>query len=143
MRTRFLLPILLAGLATACSGDKKEGGKSEGGGAAQAGNPLTDNPAPGTPAAEAKQVFESRCSTCHGAQGMGDGPAGAALNPKPRNFHDQEWQKSVDDDHIAKTIVEGGAAVGKSPLMVPNPDLKDKPEVVKGLVQIVRAFGKS
>ncbi|MBI2372496.1 MAG: c-type cytochrome [Deltaproteobacteria bacterium] len=86
-------------------------------------------------------VFNTRCATCHGPLGMGDGAAAAALNPKPRSFKDAEWQKSVTDDHIAATIVKGGAAVGKSPLMAPNPDLEAKPEVVKALVARVRKLG--
>ena len=47
----------------------------------------------------------------------------AALNPKPRNYHDQAWQKSVTDDQIKKAITLGGAAVGKSPIMPASPDL--------------------
>jgi hypothetical protein len=39
-------------------------------------------------------------------------------------------------------IIEGGAAVGKSPLMTPNADLKDKPDVVAALVKKVRSFGQ-
>jgi mono/diheme cytochrome c family protein len=98
-------------------------------------------PAQQTPPLTAEQIFATRCSTCHGTDGKGDGPASAALNPKPRNYTDPAWQKSVTDDHIRKTIVEGGAAVGKSPLMVPNPDLAGRPDVVDGLVKIVRGFG--
>jgi mono/diheme cytochrome c family protein len=101
-------------------------------------------PAPSPPAApplSAEQIFATRCSTCHGVNGKGDGPASAALNPKPRNYTDPAWQRSVTDDHIRKTILEGGAAVGKSPLMVPNPDLVGHPDVVDGLVKIVRGFG--
>lgn len=90
----------------------------------------------------AEQIFATRCSTCHGTDGKGDGPASAALNPKPRDYTNEEWQKSVTDEHIKKTIVEGGASVGKSPLMVPNPDLKDQTAVLDGLVHIVRGFGK-
>ena len=92
------------------------------------------------PSAEAEQIFSQRCSVCHGMSGKGDGVGSAALNPKPRNYTDPKWQASVNDEHIAKTIVEGGAAVGLSPLMAPNPDLKDKPEVVKALVAKVRSF---
>jgi mono/diheme cytochrome c family protein len=92
------------------------------------------------PKAEADNIFAQRCSVCHGMNGKGDGVGAAALNPKPRNYTDVAWQASVTDDQIAKTIVEGGAAVGKSPLMAPNADLKDKPEVVKALVAKVRSF---
>lgn len=89
---------------------------------------------------EAKEIFTQRCSTCHGQNGKGDGPAAAALNPKPQNYTNPEWQKSVTDEELRKVIIGGGAAVGKSPLMPPNPDLANKPEVVNGLVAIVRSF---
>ena len=96
----------------------------------------------GTPAAEAEKIFAQRCVTCHGATGAGDGPAAAALNPKPRAFGSADWQKSVTDEHIEKIIREGGAAVGLSPLMPGNPDLADKPELIKALREYVRSFGK-
>src|SRR5690625_1828214 len=61
--------------------------------------------------------FKQLCATCHGDSGHGDGPASAALNPKPRDMTDHEWQESVDDDHIRTVIKDGGAAVGLSPTM--------------------------
>jgi mono/diheme cytochrome c family protein len=92
--------------------------------------------------AKAREVFNSRCATCHGTAGKGDGPGALTLNPKPRNYTDKAWQASVKDEDIKKTIVYGGAAVGKSPMMPASPDLDSKPQVVEGLVQIVRTFGK-
>jgi mono/diheme cytochrome c family protein len=92
--------------------------------------------------AEAQAKYDSTCATCHGKSGIGDGPGAVALNPKPRNYTDKAWQKSVTDEYLAKAIVGGGPAVGKSALMPPNADLADKPEVVKGLVAIVRGFAK-
>lgn len=91
---------------------------------------------------EAEELFATRCSTCHGATGQGDGPASAGLTPKPRNYHDKAWQASVTDEHIEKIIKFGGPAVGKSPLMPPNPDLESKPEVVTALRQHVRSLGQ-
>ncbi len=91
-------------------------------------------------AAEAKNVWDTRCVTCHGNSGKGDGPGAAALNPKPRSFGDKKWQTSATDDKIAKVIVEGGGPNGLSETMAPNPDLKDKPEVVAELVKMIRAF---
>lgn len=90
--------------------------------------------------AEAQQVWKDKCVTCHGDRGLGDGPGAAALNPKPRTFKDPKWQMQTKDDRIAKVIVEGGAAVGLSAGMAPNPELADKPEVVAELVKIVRSF---
>lgn len=116
-------------LAAVAGCSKKEGGS--GGGEAAQSAPVSG---------DAKEIFAQRCSTCHGQDGKGDGPAAAALNPKPQNYTSPEWQAKVTDDEIRKAIVEGGAAVGKSPLMPPNPDLASKPEVVNGLVAIVRGF---
>jgi cbb3-type cytochrome c oxidase subunit III len=65
-------------------------------------------------AAKGKEVFTANCASCHGPEGKGDGPAGAALNPKPADFS----KSASDQATILKTITEGGAAVGKSPLMV-------------------------
>jgi len=100
----------------------------------------TPPPAPPDPAAEARKLFKTKCIVCHGDHGAGDGPGAAALNPKPRAFSDATWQASVTDDQIKKTIVEGGAAVGKSAGMSPNPELADKPEELTALVKIVRDF---
>jgi mono/diheme cytochrome c family protein len=91
---------------------------------------------------EAKLLFQNVCATCHGPDGTGNGPAAATLDPKPRNYTDAAWQASVTDDELKKTILLGGQGVGKSPMMPGNPQLKDKPEVIDGLVAIVRSFGK-
>lgn len=87
-------------------------------------------------------MFQSLCSTCHGLTGNGDGPGSAAINPKPRSFADATWQASVTDEHIQKVIVYGGAAVGKSPFMVANPQLKGKTDVLAALTKIVRSYRK-
>jgi mono/diheme cytochrome c family protein len=91
---------------------------------------------------EAQEIFSTRCSVCHGTSGKGDGPGSAALNPKPRNFTDTEWQKSVNDDYIEKIIQYGGIAVGKSPMMPGNPDLSSKPDVIKGIRATVRELAE-
>ena len=89
---------------------------------------------------EAQALYGARCIACHGAKGRGDGPAASALNPRPRDYTNKAWLKLFADDALGKAIVEGGAAIGESPLMPPNPDLKDKPEVVKALVSMIRGF---
>lgn len=91
--------------------------------------------------AKAKETYQERCAACHGATGRGDGPGAAALNPKPRNYADKAWQAAVTDEQIKKTITMGGAAVGKSPIMPASPDLEQKPEIIDGLVKVVRGFG--
>ena len=92
------------------------------------------------PAADARQLFRTKCSTCHGQEGRGDGPGGAALTPKPRVFTDSVWQDATKDEQLRAIIVKGGAAVGKSAGMPSNPELEQKPDVVNELVKIVRGF---
>ena len=110
--------------------------------AATAAVPAPAPLAPSSPADEARDIFAKRCTVCHGDHGMGDGPGGAALEPKPRKFSDAAWQAATTDEHIAKTIVEGGVGVHLSPGMAANPDLSSKPEVVQELVKIVRTWRK-
>ncbi len=124
--------VVLALVGAACGG----GSGSSAGGGASAG--AASSPA----AAEAKQIFSTRCTPCHGSDGSGNGPAAAALNPKPRDYSSKEWQGTVTDETIDKAIIGGGPAIGKSPLMPPNPDLANKPEVVTELRNIVRSFAK-
>jgi mono/diheme cytochrome c family protein len=100
--------------------------------------PASTNPA--AAAQEAEEIFSTRCVTCHGPQGAGDGPASAGLTPKPRNFRDGTWQESVSDAHIENIIRYGGAAVGKSAAMPANPDLTGKPAVVAALREHVRSL---
>jgi len=99
----------------------------------------TAHPTPVATAEDAHDMFKTRCAPCHGDHGKGDGPGAAALNPKPRNYTDATWQAKVKDEDIKKTILYGGAAVGKSPQMPANPDLDGKPEL-DGLVKVVRDF---
>lgn len=94
------------------------------------------------PVLDVDTYYSQRCLACHGAEGKGDGPGAAAMDPKPRDYTDGEWQASVTDEELKKVILGGGMAVGKSPLMPGNPDLKDKPELVDALVKKVRGFQK-
>lgn len=133
-------------IATGCS---KESSQQQ---QAPAENPAKPGAAPAATYAgptavdkvRAKKIFDERCVTCHGATGLGDGPGAAALSPKPRNYSDQEWQKSITDEQLAAVIVKGGAATGKSLVMPGNPDLAspDKRGVVDALVLMIRDFGK-
>lgn len=133
MRSNLSLVVLLMALAAGCGKSKSE--------APQATAEETAAAA-ASAAEEAQTMFKTVCATCHGQAGMGNGPGAATLNPKPRNYTDKAWQASVTDEQITRTILLGGAGVGKSPVMPAQPQLKEKPEVVAGLVQIIRKFGK-
>lgn len=89
---------------------------------------------------EGKKLFQKLCFVCHGKNGGGDGPAAAALNPKPRNFQDIKHMKKRSDKWLYTAIKKGGAAVKLSPLMAPFPQLKDKE--IKNLIAFIRSLGK-
>ncbi|HEX5054472.1 MAG TPA: c-type cytochrome [Planctomycetota bacterium] len=131
---RVSLVLVLAAAFAAC------GGADSSSTARKPGSNKPANAAAAVGAKEARQVFDSLCFTCHGMTGHGDGPGAAALDPKPRTFADVAWQDSVTDEQIVKTVLFGGAAVGKSPMMPAQPQLKGKDEVLKALVKIVREF---
>ncbi|MFA7421217.1 MAG: c-type cytochrome [Melioribacteraceae bacterium] len=58
--------------------------------------------------AKGKELYNSNCQSCHGETGMGDGSAGAMLNPKPRNFHAVDgWTNGRTIDQMYKTLQEG------------------------------------
>lgn len=80
------------------------------------GPPLADAAGKGDPA-KGEEKFNQICASCHGPTGHGDGPAAAALDPKPRNLSDPKYVSTLSDEQIFKTVKEGGAVVGKSPLM--------------------------
>jgi len=68
---------------------------------------LVKNPTPDF-IAKGKELFNNNCKSCHGDNGMGDGPAGAMLNPKPRNFHAVDgWTNGRNIDQMYKTLQEG------------------------------------
>ena len=85
--------------------------------------------------------YSNFCTTCHGANGKGDGPAAAALNPKPKDFADCKTMAGISDEMAFKAIKGGGQSVGLSPMMPPwGGSLTD--QAIKELVSYVRGFCK-
>lgn len=79
-------------------------------------------PAPSTAAADPARgavQYQMLCASCHGARGAGDGPAGQALTPRPARHDDGSYMNALSNEHLFRVIKEGGAAVGKSPMMAP------------------------
>ena len=55
-------------------------------GIAQTNTEIRQVPVTPTPAASGKQMYQSYCAVCHGADGRGNGPAAAALKAAPTNL---------------------------------------------------------
>ena len=93
-------------------------------------------------AAKGKVTFEQFCVPCHGAEGKGDGVAGAALNPHPADFTDPKRAALTTDEQIYNLIKEGGQAYGKSPLMVSwKATLND--QQIRDVATYIRNFSKA
>jgi mono/diheme cytochrome c family protein len=85
-----------------------------------------------------KELYQQRCSPCHGPDGKANTPTAQALNPKPADHTDGSYMNKLSTEHIHKVIKEGGAAVGKSPIMPPQADLSD--EQIDNVVAFVRSL---
>jgi mono/diheme cytochrome c family protein len=136
--------LLVLVLAAACGKNNAPPPESTGvPNAKQESGPGKHRPGAMNPTEQAHKMYETMCAMCHGIDGLGDGQAAANLNPKPRNYTDPVWQASVTDEDIKKTIMLGGQATGKSASMPAwSSQLKDQPEVLDGLVKIIRGFKK-
>lgn len=53
------------------------------------------------------KLYAQNCAMCHGEKGLGDGAAGAALNPAPRNLVKGPWKKGAGLIAHYNTLTEG------------------------------------
>ncbi len=143
MRSSILLPagLILTLLAlTSCGGDPAPDENED-----ASAPPSFKTPAWGSLPAqlreEAKTYYSNTCKLCHGPEGHGDGPAGAQLKPKPRSYSEPTWLETAKVETIMKVILKGGPAIGKSPLMPPNPQLEGKTELQRALALYVLELG--
>ncbi|MES9897035.1 MAG: cytochrome c [Candidatus Thiodiazotropha endolucinida] len=100
-------------------------------------------------AAAGKTIYEciGGCVACHGMSGQGDGPAGMALNPKPRSFvmgdyiydTDGDGQKGTDTD-LVNIIKNGTVKYGGAPTMPGRADIPDAD--IQAIVAYLRSLRK-
>ncbi len=64
-----------------------------------------------------RPVFAQYCATCHGDAGKGDGQNASTLSPQPPDFSTSKAM--ADPAYVRRVIMEGSAAVGRSPLSPP------------------------
>jgi mono/diheme cytochrome c family protein len=66
-------------------------------------NPLAGNK---SVLADAKTLYTTNCAPCHGTKGKGDGPAAAALSPKPAD-HSSAVVQNESDGSLFWKLSEG------------------------------------
>ena len=86
-----------------------------------------------------KGIYTSNCASCHGENGAGDGAAGAALNPPPRNFVDinaQQWKIGKKITEMYVTLEEGIAGTGMASFSNLSPEDRF------AVIQYIHTFSK-
>ncbi len=67
------------------------------------------------------EVYQRQCVACHGKAGKGDGPAAAAMDPRPSDLTDAERMAALGDEGLLGVIAEGrGAMPGYKSLLTPE-----------------------
>lgn len=73
--------------------------------------------------AKGKDLYNTACASCHGETGMGNGAAGAALNPPPRNFvNPQQWKNGPKISNMYVTLQEGIPNTGMASFSTITPE---------------------
>jgi mono/diheme cytochrome c family protein len=80
---------------------------------ATSGGAVTEAPTSAEAIAAGEQVFLKQCSSCHGADGRGDGDASYLLYPRPRDLRTgrfrivSTWEGLPTDEDLFRTITRG------------------------------------
>ena len=70
--------------------------------------------------AEGKAIFEGKgiCFTCHGLEGNGEGDAGGALDPGPRNFTNAAFHDCKSIGEMFWVVKNGSEGTGMIPAVI-------------------------
>jgi cbb3-type cytochrome c oxidase subunit III len=84
-------------------------------------------------------LFKRHCVMCHGATGLGDGPAAKTLKGKLPSLADKTVMSKLTDAQIHETITTGKKTeVGNMPAL----GKRLKPEEITDIVNYVRTLAK-
>jgi cytochrome c oxidase cbb3-type subunit 3 len=74
-----------------------------------------------------REIYLSRCISCHGEKGRGDGPLAKSLTgPRPRDFLNEEWKYGDRPEKALNVVAKGvpGTAMGGWESSYSRPELK-------------------
>ena len=154
MRKRLVLLAAVIGVCGACGEDSSKQAPAPAPAPASAPAPAPA-PAPAAPSAPAAptgnlrgdaaagaQLYATYCASCHGPGGKGDGPIAQTLKPPPANHTDHVYMGSLTDQHLYQVISQGGASVGKSPMMAPWGGVVNE-EGIRDLIAFIRKLSNT
>jgi mono/diheme cytochrome c family protein len=89
--------------------------------------------------ASGEAIFKRQCQMCHGATGMGDGPAAKTLKGKLPNLADKAAMAKVTDEQIQELIESGKKSeIGN----MPSFKSKLKPQEIQDVIGFVHTLAK-
>ena len=71
----------------------------------------------GVSAVRGKKIFKTRCMICHGPKGIGDGPGGKALDPRPQNLTLPMVKNQTDGELFWKVSMGRNAMIKWGPIL--------------------------
>lgn len=82
---------------------------------------------------DAGETYSKSCAPCHGKEGKGDGPAAAAMTPRPSDLTDSGRMEQLTDEELLAILVDGRGAMPSFKKLL-------KPEELAELVKFMRAL---
>lgn len=101
--------------------------------AADLKNPVPSNT---TSIKNGQTLYRSYCTPCHGKNGKGDGPAAAALHPKPAD-HTSAAVQAESDGTLFYKISEGRSSTAMAPFKAAL-----HPDQIWAIVNYIKTLGK-
>jgi mono/diheme cytochrome c family protein len=79
-----------------------------------------------------RMFYMNNCFTCHGRQGLGDGPRSGFINPRPRNFVAAESRRALNRPALFRAIARGkqGTVMPAWSTVLDNQQIADVAEFV-------------
>ncbi|MEK7668037.1 MAG: cytochrome c, partial [Gemmatimonadota bacterium] len=80
-----------------------------------------------------RDIYRARCAACHGPEGRGNGPAAAAMNPRPTDFAVAAQRNATTDSSVGEVIEHGRRSMPAFGRMLTRVQMDSLIEYVKTL----------